>query len=158
TIFHYALPSAMTGAFGQLAGGRVLQYHNITPAHFFFGYDPQLARLAVLGRRELALLAGHVDLGLGDSGFNRLGLDELGFAPTGVMPIAIDTSRITSAPVNPVLARILDDGLLNFLFVGRVAPNKRLEDIIRLAEHYKRYVDLQYRFIFVGKADAVPAY
>jgi glycosyltransferase involved in cell wall biosynthesis len=158
TIFHYALPSEMTSAFAQLPGGRVLQYHNITPAHFFFGYDAQLARLATLGRRELASLAGHVDLALGDSEFNRLELDDLGFAPTGVMPIAIDTSRITKAPGNPVLGRILDDGLINFLFVGRVAPNKRIEDIIRLAEHYKRYVDLQYRFIFVGKADAVPAY
>jgi len=158
TIFHYALPSEMTSAFAQLPGGRVLQYHNITPAHFFFGYDAQLARLATLGRRDLASLAGHVDLALGDSEFNRLELDDLGFAPTGVMPIAIDTGRITAAPGNPVLARILDDGLINFLFVGRVAPNKRIEDIIRLAEHYKRYVDLQYRFIFVGKADAVPAY
>jgi glycosyltransferase involved in cell wall biosynthesis len=158
TIFHYALPSDMTGAFAQLPGARVLQYHNITPAHFFFGYDPGLARLAILGRRELASLAGHVDLALGDSEFNRLELDDLGFAPTGVMPIAIDTSRITAPPPNPVLGRILDDGLLNFLFVGRVAPNKKVDDIIRLAEHYKRYVDLQYRFIFVGKADAVPAY
>jgi glycosyltransferase involved in cell wall biosynthesis len=158
TIFHYALPSAMTAAFAQLPGARVLQYHNITPAHFFYGYDAQLARLAVLGRRELASLAGHVDLALGDSEFNRIELDDLGFAPTGVMPIAIDTARITEAPPNPVLARILDDGLLNFLFVGRVAPNKRLEDIIRLAEHYRRYVDLQYRFIFVGKTDAVPSY
>src|SRR6266511_4886199 len=66
TIFHYALPSQMTAAFAQLPGARVLQYHNITPAHFFFGYDPHLARLAVLGRRELASLAGHVDLALGD--------------------------------------------------------------------------------------------
>ena len=73
-------------------------------------------------------------------------------------PNSTGSSWITAAPANPVLARILDDGLINFLFVGRVAPNKRIEDIIRLAEHYKRYVDLQYRFIFVGKADAVPAY
>ena len=34
----------------------------------------------------------------------------------------------------------------------------RIEDHIRLAEHYKRYVDAYYRFIFVGKYDAVPRY
>src|SRR5882762_5713969 len=33
TIFHYALPSPMTAAFAALPGGRVLQYHNVTPAH-----------------------------------------------------------------------------------------------------------------------------
>ena len=35
TIFHYALPSPMTEAFATLPHGRVLQYHNVTPAHFF---------------------------------------------------------------------------------------------------------------------------
>ena len=47
---------------------------------------------------------------------------------------------------------------MNFLFVGRIAPNKKIEDHIRLAEHYKRYVDAYYRFIFVGRYDAVPRY
>jgi glycosyltransferase involved in cell wall biosynthesis len=158
TIFHFALPSPMTDAFARVSGGRVLQYHNITPAHFFAPYDPSLFRLAVIGRRELATLAGRVDLALGDSEFNRRELEALGFAPTGVMPIAVDTRRITGAPRRPALERILGDGLNNFLFVGRVAPNKKIEDIIRLAEVYKRYVDVFYRFIFVGRDDAVPAY
>jgi len=158
TIFHYALPSPMTAAFATLPGGRVLQYHNITPAHFFAPYDAGLVRLASLGRRELATLAGHVDLALGDSEYNRQELVALGFAPTGVMPIAVDLSRITGAPERPALARILEDGLINFLFVGRIAPNKKVEDHIRLAEHYKRYVDVYYRFIFVGRCDAVPGY
>jgi len=47
---------------------------------------------------------------------------------------------------------------VNFLFVGRIAPNKKIEDHIRLAEHYKRYVDSFYRFIFVGRYDVVPRY
>jgi L-malate glycosyltransferase len=158
TIFHFALPSPMTAAFATLDGGRVLQYHNITPAHFFARYDPPLYRLATLGRKELATLVGHVDLALGDSDYNRQELESLGFAPTGVMPIAVDLERITRAPRRPALERVLDDGLKNFLFVGRIAPNKRIEDHIRLGEHYKRYVDTQYRFLFVGKHDAVPAY
>lgn len=158
TIFHYALPSPMTAAFAALPGGRVLQYHNITPAHFFAPYSPALFRLAVLGRRELATLAGRVDLALGDSEFNRRELEALGFAPTGVMPVAVDLERLTGAPRRPALERVLRDGLTNFLFVGRIAPNKRLEDLIRLGELYKRYVDTRYRFIFVGRTDAVPAY
>lgn len=158
TLFHFALPSAMTGAFATLPGGRVLQYHNVTPAHFFAPYDAGLFRLATLGRRELASLVGHVDLALGDSAYNREELDALGFAPTGVCPIFVDTARLTDAPRRPALEKVLDDGLTNFLFVGRIAPNKRIEDHIRLAEVYKRYVDTNYRFVFVGKTDAVPAY
>jgi glycosyltransferase involved in cell wall biosynthesis len=158
TIFHFALPSAMTEAFASLPRGRVLQYHNITPAHFFSGYDPALCRLAALGRAELGSLAARTDLALGDSEYNRRELETLGFPRTGVMPIAIDTARITGAPRRPALERILGDGLANFLFVGRIVPNKRIEDHIRLAEHYKRYVSVDYRFVFVGRYDALPRY
>jgi glycosyltransferase involved in cell wall biosynthesis len=149
----------MTDAFAGLRqGGRILQYHNVTPAAFFAPYDPALFRLASLGRQELASLAGRVDLALGDSAYNRKELDALGFARTGVFPIAVDTSRITARAGRPALDEILDDGLVNFLFVGRIAPNKMIEDHIRLAEVYKRYVDAYYRFIFVGRYDVVPKY
>jgi glycosyltransferase involved in cell wall biosynthesis len=158
TIFHYALPSSMTEAFSSLGSGRVLQYHNVTPASYFAPYDPALFRLAALGREKLATLAGRVDLALGDSAYNRQELDALGFSRTGVFPIAVDTTRITRRVERPALDRILDDGLVNFLFVGRIAPNKKIEDLIKLAEVYKRYVDAYYRFIFVGRLDVVPRY
>jgi glycosyltransferase involved in cell wall biosynthesis len=158
TIFHFALPSPMTEAFAALPGARVLQYHNITPARFFAPYDAGLFRLAALGRRELATLVGHVDLALGDSEFNRRELEQTGFTPTGVLPIAVDTERITRAPRRPALEKTLGDGLINILFVGRIVPNKRIEDHIRLAEMYKRYIDNYYRFIFVGRYDGLPRY
>jgi L-malate glycosyltransferase len=158
TIFHFALPSPMTEAFAGLGGLRVLQYHNITPAAFFAPYDAQLFRLAALGRQELRSLAGRVELALGDSEFNRQELEALGFDRTGVMPIAVNTGRLTAAPRRPALEKILGDGLINFLFVGRIVPNKRIEDHIRLAEMYKRYIDSYYRFIFVGRYDGLPRY
>lgn len=159
TIFHFALPSSMTVSFGTLNGVRVLQYHNVTPAWYFSGFDAGLFRLAALARRELATLVGRVDLALGVSEFNRRELEALGFERTGVMPLAIDLGRLVNAPRLPALEEILDDDrLTNILFVGRIAPNKRIEDHIRLAEHYKRYVDAECRFIFVGRYDAVPRY
>ena len=158
TIFHFALPSPMTEAFATLGSGRILQYHNVTPASFFAGYDPALFRLASLGRKELGALARRADLALGDSEYNRQELEALGFERTGVFPIAVDTSRVTARVERPALERMLDDELVNFLFVGRIAPNKKVEDHLRLAEHYKRYVDAYYRFIFVGRYDVVPRY
>ena len=159
TIFHFALVSPMTDAFARLDSGRVLQYHNVTPAHFFAGYDAAIYRLAMLGREDLKRLVGHTDRALGDSEYNRQELEDLGFDNTGVFPIAVDTGRITGAPRRPALEEVLrEEGWLNFLFVGRIVPNKKIEDHIKLAEHYKRYVDEQYRFIFVGKTDATPNY
>ena len=42
--------------------------------------------------------------------------------------------------------------------VATTRTNKRLEDHVKLAEHYKRYVDAECRFIFVGRYDLVPRY
>jgi glycosyltransferase involved in cell wall biosynthesis len=158
TILHFAIPSPMTDALARLPHGRILQYHNVTPAAYFAPFDAALFRLMVIARRELASLVGKVDLALGVSEYNRQELEAMGFAPTGVLPLAVDIERLMHAEPRPALEQSLDDDFVNFLFVGRIAPNKKIEDHLRLAEHYKRYVDALYRFIFVGKYDAVPGY
>jgi L-malate glycosyltransferase len=158
TILHFATASPMSAAFGTLPGRRVLHYHNVTPARFFAPYDAGLARVSAAARTELSALATRVDLAVGDSAFNRQELDALGFPRTGIVPILTDVSRLTAAPRVTPLEWLLQDGLTNILFVGRIVPNKRIEDHIRLAEHYKRYVDVAYRFIFVGRYDVVPEY
>src|SRR5262249_9303732 len=132
--------------------------HNVTPASFFAPYDAALFRLAVLARRELASLAGRGDPALGGSEYNRRELERLGVGATHRLPPAADLSRVTRPVQRPALDEVLGDEFVNFLFVGRIAPNKKIEDHIRLAEHYKRYVDAFYRFIFVGRFDAVPRY
>ena len=158
TILHFAVPSPMTAALATLPGTRVLCYHNVTPARFFAPFDPAITRLAIHGRQELLTLVGRVDLALGVSEYNRRELESLGFRETGVLPLLVNTSRLTDAAPVPSLERLLQDGLVNILFVGRLAPNKKIEDHVRLAEVFKRYVDSYYRFIFVGKYDAVPRY
>jgi glycosyltransferase involved in cell wall biosynthesis len=158
TVLHFAIASPMSEALASLSTGRVIQYHNITPAHFFAGYDSGIVALVTRAREELAGLVGHVDLALGDSAYNRRELDTLGFAETDVFPIAVNVSRLTDAAPRPALERVLRDGLTNILFVGRIVPNKKLEDHLRLAEQYKRYIDAFHRFIFVGREDACPRY
>jgi glycosyltransferase involved in cell wall biosynthesis len=158
TIFHFATPSPMTGAFGALAGARVLHYHNITPPEFFAPYDANLVRLCQDARNELASLVGKVDVALGVSEYNRRELEAMGFRDTGVLPLDVDVERIRRARPVPALEHWLDDGLTNILFVGRIAPNKKIEDVIRLAEHFRRHVDSRCRCIFVGRYDAVPGY
>ena len=158
TNLHFAVPSPMTQALATLPSTRVLCYHNVTPARFFAPFDAGIAGMARAGRLELATLADRVDMAFGVSEYNRRELESLGFRHTGVLPLLVNTDRLTEAAPVPALERLLADGLVNILFVGRLAPNKRIEDHIRLAEVFKRYVDSYYRFIFVGKYDAVPRY
>ncbi|HXB54011.1 MAG TPA: glycosyltransferase family 4 protein [Vicinamibacteria bacterium] len=156
-ILHYALPSPLTPALKEHRGRRVLLHHNITPPQYFLGYDPEMVRICALGREELKTLAGHVDLGLADSEFNRRELMAQGFPKTGVLPIYLDFRRYREPP-NPVLLRLLEDGRTNLLFVGRVAPNKRHEDLIRLASYWKRFISPDLRLLLVGKLPRRRAY
>ena len=149
-ILHYALPSPLTAAFRSHDGRRVLLHHNITPSEFFSPYDTEMARISSLGREELGTLAGHVDLALGDSEWNRMELEAAGFERTAVLPIVLDFGVYRQAP-SPVLHRSLSDGRTNILFVGRVAPNKCHEDLIRVAAYWKRFINPNFRLVLVGK-------
>ena len=149
-ILHYALPSPLTAALAAHPGRRVVLHHNITPPEFFTCWDRQMARICAIGRSELAALRDVVHLGLGDSEYNRQELEAAGFAPTGVLPIYLDFDRYREPP-DPVLARILGDGRRNLLFVGRIAPNKRHDDLIRMAACWKRFISPDVRLLLVGK-------
>ena len=149
-ILHYALPSPLTQALQQHRGRRALIHHNITPPEFFEGYDEEMVRICRIGREELVTLRDHVDLALGDSEFNREELEAAGFARTGVLPIYLDFARYAEAP-GDVLARDLADGRTNILFVGRLVPNKRHDDLIRMAAYWKRYIAPDVRLVLVGK-------
>jgi glycosyltransferase involved in cell wall biosynthesis len=156
-ILHFALPSPLSAAFREHRGRRVLLHHNITPAEYFAGWDDELARICRIGREELEAVAPHAELGLADSEFNRRELEALGVARTGVLPICLDFARYRE-PESPVLRRLLDDGRVNLLFVGRIAPNKRPEDLIRLASYWRRFVARDVRLVLVGKLPRRRAY
>jgi L-malate glycosyltransferase len=156
-VLHFALPSPLTAAFRAHRGRRVLLYHNVTPPEYFAGWDDDMARICRVGREELETLAGHCDLGLADSEWNRRELEALGVARTGVLPICLDFARYREEP-NPVLRRLFEDGRTNLLFVGRLAPNKKAEDLIRLASCWKRFVSPDVRLVLVGKLPRRRAY
>jgi glycosyltransferase involved in cell wall biosynthesis len=142
---------------GRLAGLlAAVHWPNITPARFFAPDDQ-----ARPPRRDWPTgtggAGGHADPAL-SSEYNRLELEALGFRPTGVLPVAVDLERITRAAPRPSLDEALDDDQVNFLFVGRIVPNKRIEDYVCLARMYERHIDERFRFIFVGRTDRVPGY
>jgi L-malate glycosyltransferase len=149
-ILHYALPSLLTPTLREHRGRRILIHHNVTPPHFFAGYDAEMVRICSLGRSELSSLHDHVDLALGDSEFNRRELEEAGFRSTGVLPILLDFARYGDEP-DPVFAEMLRDGRTNLLFVGRIAPNKKQDDLIRLASYWHKFVSPDVRLVLVGK-------
>ncbi|MBI3931803.1 MAG: glycosyltransferase [Acidobacteria bacterium] len=148
-VFHFSIGSAAGRLIYRAPDRLVSIYHNITPAGWFLGFHPHLAGLCYHGRRELEAFAPRTELALGDSEFNRRELEAAGYRRTGVLPIVLDLTAYERPP-SPVVRRLYGDGRTNILFVGRIIPNKRIDDLVRMFAFYQRYVDHHSRLLLVG--------
>jgi glycosyltransferase involved in cell wall biosynthesis len=157
TILHFALPSPLTKAFMDLSSRKAIIYHNLTPSGFFTDFSPEMARISRIGREELKSLVSHVSLALADSEFNRQELVEVGFQHTEVFPLYIDFEKYNK-PMERFFHSLFDDDRINILFVGRIVPNKKIEDLIRVLFTYKKYISPLVRLIVVGKTISLPKY
>jgi glycosyltransferase involved in cell wall biosynthesis len=157
TILHFALPSPLTSAFRALASKKVIIYHNVTAPEFFAPFSEEMSRICRLGREELRSLAPATDIALADSPFNARELVEFGFREAKVFPLYIDFTKY-DAPPNAFVHGLFRDDRTNILFVGRIAPNKKVEDLIKIAFFYKKYISPLVRLIVVGKTASLPVY
>jgi glycosyltransferase involved in cell wall biosynthesis len=158
-IYHYSVYSPDLGLFERSANHKIVVYHNITPPEFFRGFDRRLEAACQSGRWALSKLRS-CDLALADSDFNRRELVEAGFAEkdTSVLPIFLNLDGLAASRRNERLYRQLSEGnTTNLLFVGRVAPNKGYEDLIKIFCFYHRYIDPNSRLWLVGSS-SLPVY
>jgi glycosyltransferase involved in cell wall biosynthesis len=159
-IYHYSIYSANLELYRRSRHRKIVIYHNITPPEYFAGFDPKLEALCRLGRAALPRLAG-CDLALADSEFNRRELIAAAAIAEGrsdVLPIFLNIENLAAAERNVSLGEHLTaDGWTNLLYVGRIAPNKRCEDLIKLLYAYRRHVNPRARLWLVGDT-SVTAY
>ena len=148
-IFHFSIGSEVSEFVRRLPDRKILIYHNITPPHFFKGINPEVERRCALGIEELKLLAPAFDLGLGVSEYNRQELERAGFKKTGVLPIFLDFKDYHLAPEETV-SKELADGRINILHVGRIAPQKKIEDLVRVFYLFQKRHRPDSRLILVG--------
>ena len=156
-LVHFSMGHEIFTQLAKLPARKVLVYHNVTPAQFFTGINPHAAVFARLGRRQLAELAPAFELAIGVSEYNRRELDAAGYRRTAHVPILIDWSRFDAAPDDAVIARWQGIAPI-LLFVGRISPNKRQDDLIRMLAYYRRCIDRDARLILVGGYRDQPQY
>ncbi len=156
-IHHFSIGSRASRVAFALPDRMVLVYHNVTPPVYFIDVNETLVNLCYQGRRELGAYRTRCDLALGDSEFNRRELDEAGFPRTGVLPVVPSFSQLDVEP-NPMLAGDFDDERTNILFVGRMIPNKRIEDLIRFFDAYRLRYNRQTRLLLVGAQEGFEEY
>ncbi|MFI3237868.1 MAG: glycosyltransferase [Lachnospiraceae bacterium] len=129
---------------------KIFRYHNVTPAEFFLDYDERSYHLCKEGIEQVAELKNTPDYVLADSEFNKTDLVEMGYTcPIDVVPILIPFDDYKMTADSTTMTKY-SDGWTNIIFVGRVAPNKKHEDIIKCFSYYKKYVNPTSRLILVG--------
>ena len=150
-IYHMSIGNEMSNyVISSNVKKKLMVYHNITPAHFFDGISP-LAIACRNGRAELQNLASVIDFALCDSEYNREELDDLGYKATATLPIVFDkTEYLTTKPSENILEKYKDDGYTNIIFIGRIAPNKKQEDIIHSFHLYNKYINPKSRLFLIG--------
>ena len=148
-IHHFSIGSRASRTAYALPGRMALVYHNITPPEYFLGVHKDLVKLCFRGRRELTAYIARCELALGDSEYNRQELEELGFPRTGVLPVVPDFTHLDLEP-DTMTSDAFDDGWTNVMFVGRVIPNKKFEDVIRAFHVYRTRHNPRSRLLLVG--------
>ena len=156
-IHHFSIGSPASRTAFAVPSRMILVYHNITPPRYFLGEHEWLLRQCYHGRRELLAYRSRVDLALGDSEFNRQELEALGFPATGVLPVVPDFSHL-DVPPDPRIADAFDDDATNILFVGRLIPNKRPDNLIRYAHAYRTAFNPRARLLLAGSHDHFERY
>jgi len=148
-IHHFSIGSRASRVAFALPSRMILVYHNITPPAYFLDINRVLVQQCYAGRRELRAYANRCELALGDSEYNRRELVEMGFPRTGVLPVVPSFDHL-DVPAHRLLAGSFDDGWTNILFVGRMIPNKRIEDVIRFFQAYRVRYNPRSRLLLVG--------
>lgn len=156
-ICHYAISSPIFEYFLSCSDRKIMIYHNITPPEYFRGINDEPYFLTKQGRAALRRAGKIVDLALGVSPFNQRELTEAGFSQAKVLPLLIDFD-LFKKPATEAIVEEYSDGKTNLLFVGRILPNKKQEDIIRVFYYYKRYFNAESRLFLVGTAGHAPKY
>ncbi|MDT8306468.1 MAG: glycosyltransferase family 4 protein [Anaerolineae bacterium] len=154
-IYHHSIGSTLVERFIASNRRLLLIYHNVTPPHFLMAVDPPLAQRATAGRRQLEQLLPLSDLALADSPYNERELALAGFGRTGVLPIMLDESQYQGITDSEIISRHAQQAPL-LLFVGRLAPNKRQEDLVKLL-FYVRRLHPNAHLVLVGE-NWMPAY
>jgi L-malate glycosyltransferase len=142
-LIHYSAYAPKLRGVLKLPNRKVLLSHNVTPASWFWDYEPTIAIHCALGRRQLPDFAAAADVVAGVSLYNarELGSDV-------VVPILFDETKLgdprPSAQPDP-------PGPPTIFFVGRLAPHKRQDELIRIVASLRRHRIPDARLVLVGE-------
>ena len=148
-IYHHYNKSHVIEVLKKLSCQKILYYHNITPPSFFKDSDPKMAEDQQIGLNQMEILKSLCDSAAG-SIYNVVELKKMGFSSVYEVPYYFDMKLYSKKN-----QRVLENKKVydNIIFVGRIAPNKRQDDLIKIFYYYTNFVNPNSRLFITGQID-----
>ncbi len=152
-VFHYSFADDNAEVIQQFRAKIVLVYHNITPGHFFRAHGQEgLANACDVGRAMLPALVQRADVCIGDSDYNRTDFPAATNRVEHTIPVFYnDRFFRPSAVDHERFLKSNSSGEVNLVFIGRLVPNKRIDNVIRVAGAIKNTLGMTPRLRIFGK-------
>lgn len=139
----------------------VLYYHNITPADYIYWVNGELARQLVEARKQLTSWLGRARA-IAASWYNAQELKALGFEVAGVVPYILPFESLDAGlkgkGASQILRHYADSGMTDWLYVGRLVPNKCIQHIIKSFYYYHTWINPASRLFLVGGSEGMEDY
>jgi glycosyltransferase involved in cell wall biosynthesis len=158
-IYHMANGSELNTMVPELNCRKIMIYHNITPPEFFNIDNIAESQGCRKGLDDMEKIRGTFTSYIADSEFNKNDMIEMGYKANEieVIPVIVPFDDYEQTPDQTMVSE-LSDGMTNIVFVGRIAPNKKHEDIIRTFAYYKKHINPNSRLILAGSANTQGMY
>ena len=147
-LFHYSAYAPRLEPLLARPQRKLLVYHNVTPAEWLWEHQPHVATLCALGRDHLPRWAQAVDVAAAVSKYNAAELRKAGASDVRVVPILFDAARLDGASAGAVATAASGARILS---VGRLAPHKRPDLVLRAFALYRDACDPDARLDMVGE-------
>jgi glycosyltransferase involved in cell wall biosynthesis len=145
-LLHYSgYARGLEQLFGRPGCRSLLVSHNITPSEYLWAHEPVEGVRCELARGQLADLTHVVGELAGVSRYNADELEQLsgGERSADVIPVVFDRSTLSAAERPGAGAPVV-------VFVGRLAPHKRQDLVIRAFARYRHAHAPEARLVLVG--------
>lgn len=149
-ILHLSIWSAVVPAALDASGPLAVCYHNVTPGRLLRAHNAALADDCDRARAMLPVVAPRASAAVADSTFNAEELRAAGCAGVTVVPLLLDLP-----PAPPARPAGRPPSVVS---VGRIVPNKRLEDVIRAFALFQRQHAPEARLTLLGGAGGFERY
>lgn len=136
-IYHHSFYTKFADLIPKLSCRKLMVSHNVTPGHFVRPYNRSFAGKLDQARELPGRIAHFFDGALADSQYNAEDLYRAGFKDVQIKPVIYSVDDPDSGEESAALREIRKTEP-EVIFVGRVFPNKKHQDVLKAFYFFKK--------------------